>query len=306
MTYPLELREKTYFNDPSYPINIFHNFMNAPYHGAPALYMHWHDHFEIIWMARGQAIFHIDSQPYETAPGDILMVPPGALHVGYSACTGSLDYDAIVFNASLFRHQSSDPMHSLFIAPYVEGILRFPIKISHDDWANALIRTLLKEIIDEFATKQQGYELIVRSQMYILLTRLSRHFMPRQQLAATTQSQARNVERFKQLLRYIDDHYAEPISVSKAAAIVNLNPYHFCKMFKKTTGSTLVEYINLIRIQAAERLLRESDHTITAIAEQVGLGNPNYFTKLFKRCRGISPSQWRKQSIHMSLEDKVE
>jgi len=296
MTYPPELREKTYFNDPSYPINFFQNHMNAPYLGAPALYMHWHDHLEIIWMTRGQAVFHIDSKPIEAGPGDIIIVPPGALHVGYSACTGVLDYIAVVFNASLFKLQASDAMHSLFIAPYLDGTLRFPVKLSQDDSSNADICIILKEMIDEFAARQQGYELIVRSQMYILLARLSRQFMPRQQSEKTTQSRVRNVERFKQLLRYIDDHYAEPITVSTAASIVNLNPYHFCKIFKKTTGSTLIEYINLIRIHAAERLLRDSDHSITEIAEQVGLGNPNYFTKLFKRCTGVSPSQWRKES----------
>ncbi|MCJ8014721.1 AraC family transcriptional regulator [Paenibacillus sp. KQZ6P-2] len=295
MTYPPELRERTYFNDPTYPMNIFHNHVNTPYHGAPALHMHWHEHLEIIFMTQGQAVFHIDSMPYEAEPGDIIMIPPGALHVGYSACAESLDYIAIVFNASLFKHIASDPIHSLYIAPYLDGTLRFPFKISHDDSANGHFRSILRQIINEFTSRHQGYELIVRSQMYILLTLLSRKFMPKQQTEKTSRGHARNAERFKKLLLYIDDHYTETITVSQAASIVNLNPYHFCKIFKKTTGSTLIEYINLNRIHAAERLLKESDHSITEIAEQIGLGNPNYFTKLFKQYNGVSPSQWRKE-----------
>lgn len=297
MTYPAELREKTYFSDPSYPFNIFHNYQNTPYLGAPALYMHWHDHFEIIFVRRGQVIFHIDSKPYEAGPGDIIIIPSGALHVGYSACIGSLHYIAIVFNAALFKPMASDPVHAIYVAPYLDGTLLFPVKISCDDADNAPFRSMLEQIIHEFEAGHLGYELVVRSQLYILLTLLSRQFIPKLQSERTTRSRARNTDRFKKLLLYIDENYAEPITVSKAAKIVNLNPYHFCKIFKKTTGSTLVEYINYIRINAAERLLRDSDYSITEIADLIGFGNPNYFTKLFKQHKGISPSQWRKESV---------
>jgi AraC family transcriptional activator of pobA len=295
MTYPAELRERTYFSDPSYPLNIFHNHSNVLYPGEPVLHMHWHDHVEIIVMMEGQAIFHIDSHPYEAKPGDIIIIPPGALHVGYSSCIGTLSYFAIVFNASLFKHHAYDPRHLLYISPYLEGTLRFPIRISPDDAGHLYLSTILTEIMNEFSSQKLAYELIIQSQMYTLLTLLSRQYMPSQQSDKPIHNHVRNLERFKKLLLYIDEHYAESITVTKAASIVNLNPYHFCKIFKKTTGSTLVEYINWIRIHTAERLLLESDLNITEISEQIGIGNPNYFTKLFKQYKGASPSQWRKQ-----------
>jgi AraC-like DNA-binding protein/mannose-6-phosphate isomerase-like protein (cupin superfamily) len=301
MTYPQELREHTYFSDPSYPFNIFRIRQEPSNMGAPSLYMHWHEHFEILLMVEGRAIFHIDSKPFEAGPGDIVIVPSGALHVGYSAGIGPLHYYAIVFNAALLKsNKTTDPMHAVYIAPYLDGSLVFPIMLRHTDSTNAVFKSVLEQVIQEFEGKQRGHELLVKSQMYILFTLLSRQFMPDQLPEKVKASHSRNVDRFKKLLLYIDAHYQEPITVAQAASIVNLNPYHFCKTFKKTTGSTLIEYINFVRVNAAEKLLLESDLTVTEIAEHIGCGNPNYFTKLFKQYKGIAPSQWRKDALRSS------
>ncbi|GAA0133193.1 AraC family transcriptional regulator [Paenibacillus sp. YSY-4.3] len=303
MTHPQELREHTYFNDPAYPFNIFRLREKQQQKGAPSFYLHWHDHFEILLVVEGKAVFFIDSNPYEAQPGDIIIVPSGALHAGYAADEGPLEYYAIVFNAAMLRHgKTPDPKHALYIAPYLDGGLLFPIQLSHQDAANLRFKHVLEEVISEFEGKQPGYELMVKSQLYMLFTLLSRRFMPGEQQGRANLAHTRNTDRFKQLLLHIDAHYAEPITVSKAASMMNLNPYHFCKIFKKTTGSTLIEYVNYIRINEAMRLLSGSDLTITEIAEQIGCGNPNYFTKLFRQYKGVTPSQWRKEAAGPGLQ----
>lgn len=301
MTHPKELREHTYFNDPSYPFNIFRLRQEQPQKDTPSFYLHWHDHFEILLMVEGRAVFYIDSKPYEAESGDIIIVPSGALHAGYCADKEPLEYYALVFNAALLSQgKSPDPKHTLYITPYLDGGLLFPIKLSHSDAVNLQYKHILEDAIQEFEGKQPGYELMVKSQLYMLLTLLSRRFMPGEQQGRSTLAHTRNADRFKKLLLHIDAHYAEPITVSNAAAMMNLNPYHFCKIFKKTTGSTLIEYVNFIRINEAMKLLSTSDLTVTEIAGQIGCGNPNYFTKLFKQYKGVTPSQWRKKAAGSS------
>ncbi|AZK48477.1 AraC family transcriptional regulator [Paenibacillus lentus] len=301
MTHPQELREHTYFNDPSYPFNLFRLRQTQPQKDTPSFYLHWHDHFEILLMVEGRAVFYIDSKPYEAESGDIIIVPSGALHAGYCAGEGPLEYYALVFNAALLSQgKTPDPKHTLFITPYLDGGLLFPIQLTHTDALNLQYKHILEELIQEFEGKQPGYELIIKSQLYMLLTLLSRRFMPDEQQGRATLSHKRNADRFKKLLRHIDTHYAEPITVSDAAAMMNLNPYHFCKIFKKTTGSTLIEYVNFIRINEAMKLLSSSDLTVTEIAGQIGCGNPNYFTKLFKQYKGVTPSQWRREAAGLS------
>ena len=88
---------------------------------------------------------------------------------------------------------------------------------------------------------------------------------------------------------------SQPLSVEQAARIVNLNPYHFCKTFKKLTGRTFIDYMNWLRINESDRLLRETEWTVTEIAERIGCGNANYFTKLFKKYKGFPPSEVRRK-----------
>jgi AraC family transcriptional activator of pobA len=295
MTYPQELWENTNLRDAYYPINMFRNVRTSLPKDAVVLGMHWHEHFEIIVMLGGRAVFHIDSKPYEVEPGDILIVPAGGLHVGYTSCEGNVEYVAIVFNASLLSsHTTADPVHAQYMAPFLEGSLHFPVKLDHGDESTPLYFSLLQQTIQEFELKNRAYELAVKTHLYLLFTLLSRQFLPTDRSEKTAVSFSRNMDRFKELLLYLKSHYTDNITVEQAAKRVNLNPFHFCKMFKKTTGRTLIEYVNLIRMNEAEKLLKETDSTITEIAGQVGCGNPNYFTKMFKQYKGMSPSQMRK------------
>ncbi|MFD1907037.1 helix-turn-helix domain-containing protein [Paenibacillus rhizoplanae] len=77
--------------------------------------------------------------------------------------------------------------------------------------------------------------------------------------------------------------------------------FHFCKTFKKLTGRTFIDYVNFCRMDEAQRLLLETDLTITEISGRVGCDNPNYFTKLYKQYKGLTPSQARKTGVNPSV-----
>ncbi|MFD0696950.1 helix-turn-helix domain-containing protein [Paenibacillus sp. GCM10027628] len=297
MAYPQELWEDTRLNDSNYPINIFHNQAKSVQKGTMILFMHWHEHFEIIVMKAGQAVFHIDGKPYEAEAGDILIVHSGSLHTGYSSSGHDVEYDSIVFNRSLLRSLvMPDPAHAIWVEPFLNGHVTFPVKLARDNDRTLTFSTLLQQITQEFDLKMNGYELVIRSSLYMLITLLSRAYMPISSPEATSPALLRNRARFKQLLLDIETQFHDPMTVEQAAKQVNLNVFHFCKTFKKTTGSTFIEYVNLIRVRAAERLLMETDWTVTEIADRIGCGNPNYFTKLFKQYKGTTPSQFRKNA----------
>lgn len=292
VTYPKELREITSLEEKTYPFQLFINSCPNAKINQNILYMHWHEHFEIIMMIDGSAIFHIDSQPYEVNPGEVLIVPAGGLHVGYSLIEGDLQYMSIVFNGSLFNDWVHDPVHAKFVAPYVEGRLQYPVKLDMQG-DRAVHYSLLEQIVQEYKTKNPAYQLITKSYLHLLFTLLARDCLPQQLANKPKEHYSMNRERFKPLLKHLENNYADKISIEQAAKHVNLNPYHFCKMFKKLTGRTFVEYVNVFRINEAERLLMQSDLTVTEIAGKVGCDNPNYFTKLFKQYKGMTPSQLR-------------
>lgn len=295
VVYPNELREKTRLEEKTYPLQLFVNERPGARMHDNILFLHWHEHFEIIMMRRGRAIFHIDSEPYEASEGDVLFVPAGGLHVGYSLCDSPVSFVSIVFNGSLFNDWVHDPVHTQYVAPYLEGQLHLPVRPDGPEAAETAYRSILDDMLAEFTAKRPAYQLILKTQLYLCFTLLARANLPTQNEQKRSDRYSLGRERFKPLFEHLDRHFAEKMSIEQAARFVNLTPYHFCKTFKRLTGRTFIEYVNVCRINEAERLLLGSDRTITEIAGRVGCDNPNYFTKLFKQYKGVTPSRLRKR-----------
>lgn len=294
MTYPKELREATYIADREYPIHFFFNECSGASAGQSILFLHWHEHFEIIVMRQGTGVFHVDSQPYEVGPGDVLFVPAGALHTGFSTCEDDVSYLAVVFNASLFQAWSHDPIHAQFVLPYLEGRAKLPVMPIQHDPSCASYYGLIDQAAAEFRAKAPGYQLVVQSQLYLLLAYLSRTFLPQQRADGARRGPVPNGEAFKALIRHVEENVGERHTIEDAARRLNLNPYHFCKSFKKLTGRTFIDFVNACKVEAAERLLLDTDLSITEVAGRVGCDNPNYFARMFKQAKGVTPSQYRK------------
>ncbi len=94
--------------------------------------------------------------------------------------------------------------------------------------------------------------------------------------------------------KYIDSNYSEPITLDELAGRYRLNSTYFSNKFKTINGMGFKEYLNSVRIVHAERLLLETDLTITEIALQCGYESSNYFGDVFRKVNKVSPSQFRK------------
>lgn len=101
-------------------------------------------------------------------------------------------------------------------------------------------------------------------------------------------------DRVESVKQYIEAHLQERMYIEDLARLVHLNDRHLMRVFKRETGLSLLEYITERRIMTAGKLLRTTDHSINFIADCVGCENGSYFTKLFKKYTGLTPSEYRK------------
>ncbi|RYC69722.1 AraC family transcriptional regulator [Spirosoma sordidisoli] len=99
----------------------------------------------------------------------------------------------------------------------------------------------------------------------------------------------------RSVLNYIHTHLAEKINVEQLAALQHLNTDYFSRQFQKLLGIRPIDYIINKRLERAQLLMMTSSLTLQAIAEQVGIADIYYFSRLFKRRFGVSPGQFRKQ-----------
>jgi len=97
-------------------------------------------------------------------------------------------------------------------------------------------------------------------------------------------------------LKYIKENYREEMFLEKVASISNVSPYYFSKLFKKEMGMNFVAYVTKYKIEKAKEMLKNTDIQIVDIAAELGYYECGYFTKIFKKIEGITPTNYRNKN----------
>lgn len=98
----------------------------------------------------------------------------------------------------------------------------------------------------------------------------------------------------QRLKQYIREHSHEDLSLDELAAMVDLSPFYISRIFKEEMGINYIDFLTACRIEKAKTLLAGSELSLKEITFKVGYHDPNYFSKVFKKVEGISPSDYRK------------
>ena len=101
-------------------------------------------------------------------------------------------------------------------------------------------------------------------------------------------------EEMDKAMLYFNKHYNNDINIEKFASSIHMSTSWFIRNFKQYTGQTPMQYILSIRIVNAENLLENTDYNLTEISRIIGYDNPLYFSRIFKKQKGLSPSEYRK------------
>lgn len=257
----------------------------------------WHERLELFLPLDGPARFRMGDQEVELEPGELLVVHNFKLHhvVDFSG----FNTRAIVISfLPEFVYSLGSPSHDyMFLLPFYPGWEKQPHVLRPDDDASAAVYEALGNLLRRFFSpeneklKQAGCKAFLLSVLYHLSEHCSAskvshwHFAREQQRAF----------RLKPLFEHIRRRFANKLSLSDAARMVHMSLPQFMKTFKKVAGTTLVSYVNHVRLSTAARLLNETDLTIAEIANEVGFSDQSYFDKQFKRAFGCSPKQFRRR-----------
>lgn len=101
------------------------------------------------------------------------------------------------------------------------------------------------------------------------------------------------IRQLRKVEDYLHERLAEEISVRALAGMVDLSPFHFCRVFKQTTGMSPLRFVTRERIARAQQLIRETTHSLTEIGIEVGYANPSHFAQVFRRTLGVMPTEFR-------------
>lgn len=99
--------------------------------------------------------------------------------------------------------------------------------------------------------------------------------------------------------RFIEDHLSEELTLETIARNFFLSPYYFCRLFKRLTGMTVMEFATSLRINKAKEILEKTNQPISEVARAVGYSDPNYFSRVFKKLTGMTPSRYRSSAHYV-------
>ena len=111
-------------------------------------------------------------------------------------------------------------------------------------------------------------------------------------------SEKRAISTIERAKEYILENYGRDISLDDVSRVVDISPYYFSKVFKEETGENFIEFLTGIRIERAKELLRKSVGTnmsMKEISAEVGYPDPNYFSRIFKKTVGVTPTEYREK-----------
>lgn len=102
---------------------------------------------------------------------------------------------------------------------------------------------------------------------------------------------------------YLEAHYSEEISLENIAEQVNISPQYFSKLIKKNTGFNFIDWLSMLRVKKAKELLTNSNYTVKEVCFMVGYKDPNYFSRIFKKRIGITPSEYIKNRTYVNSKN---
>lgn len=266
-----------------YECRIPELFVNVP--------THWHSEFELNLVRSGRGEFFYNDTLYQVSAGDIFIVAPDVLHAVYPGDSDELIYDALVFNKVMLGTGSNDRSSAECIMPIVNGSHKLCTRIPRDSADYPEFLRLTERIFECVKENKPHYDLLMKScimQFFWLLENSD-------SLIEKGNADISYSNMMRPSLEYMNDHFAEKISVDELAELVHLSKSYYMWCFKKAVGIGAIEYLTQLRIKAALNLLQTTESSISDIALQCGYGNLSNFNRQFKRIVGCSPNQYRGQ-----------
>ncbi|MDE6992722.1 MAG: AraC family transcriptional regulator [Lachnospiraceae bacterium] len=284
-----------------YPVNLATVDCSTP--DAPTVYWHWHEEVEFQYIQKGQAYITCDEDNFTVSSGDIVFINQAARHFITPAGADGVIFSCVTVHPSFILGMDQLELESRYINPIIadRSFNYLHVTDSHSLYRQFLAH--LQQLIALNESRPIGYELLSKACIlqlwHLLYSQLPTGADTSSRLSARTVNQ--DAQRTKQAMRYIQDHFTEPVTLDDIAGSILVSKSECCRCFKRTTGLSPIEYLMKYRIAEATKFMHRRTHdSISEIAGSVGFNNISYFNKVFKKFMDCTPTQYR-QSLRKDI-----
>lgn len=249
---------------------------------------HAHPAYEIFYVLNGGRVFFINETVYTVEKGDMIFIHPNDVHRTTSSQALKCERILVNFLESFIVPELSRSSVRLLPLSRPSPLFRFPVN------EQAAIEELLRSMLHECQTQDEGCVTYVRALLAKLLVRLYRHHRKEHEMLTSPAHPMH--QKISEIAAYLNEHFQQNVTLRDVARQFYISPSYLSRVFKKITGFQFKEYLQIIRVREAQRLLRESDDSIGLIAEKTGFAHTANFNVTFKALTGITPGYYRRST----------
>ncbi len=242
---------------------------------------HYHNSFEIYYLVSGNRKMLVQDKVYELCPSDIVLLRPNILHRSMNSGVHSrinIVFDNL-FLDNYFTKSASEYLTSCFDTEF--------IKLNNNE--NQQFLKIFSEIKNKYNSHLPCFVSLAK------ILELFINAKKRQETEFSTRIFLSNTsEKITSVIEYISKNYNIISSIDEIARYCYINKSYLCRLFKKETGLTVFEYLNLVKIYRSCELICNTNDTIADIAIKCGFSSISYFSYTFKKLIGKTPLQFKK------------
>lgn len=253
---------------------------------------HWHTDIEIIYVLDGEMNYHVNDKIVPLKENECVIINSLQLHYGSSIYHHACHFICIRFHPKIL---GTDPfVYQTYVTPLIENSETDYLYYDSNSPNHPELEALIKRIALAKAEMYDACELDIISDLHLLWRILYLQCRPVPGQKAATADTSLDLQ--KKMVSYIYEHYQEPLTLDEIAASASISRSKCCIVFKQYLQQSPIDFLNKHRLEMSVRLLLNTQSSITEIALSCGFNHLSYFSKIFLREYGCTPTEYRKNA----------
>ncbi|WP_248928872.1 AraC family transcriptional regulator [Paenibacillus hamazuiensis] len=241
-------------------------------------------HHELVFFAKAKGTFKIDKKAYELKDGTLLYISPGMPHAIETDPEAPLSCFSVHFSyASVNLSEGGWNLQ--------KGPRDLPLPFEQELKDYYQIEDVFKKLVKTWDAKLPGYEFISKTLLQQLVIVIFQNIKKEN----PNYSSSLKVEK---IIRYMHEHIQDKITLSQLSDLVQLSPTYLSRTFKEITGYSIIEFFNKIKMDKAKEMILEGNRKIKEVSRALGFTDEFYFSRIFKKTEGLSPSEFYSKNVH--------